>query len=104
MTKILAKAQQRFEQMEIPLGKGILHRITVFYKHTKQREDPRIWASIIKAHLLQPETHALDLLRGIKPFILELDNGDQYLGKVAKGYDVVARNNLLSVKFESLNF
>jgi hypothetical protein len=101
--EILAKAQQRLEQMEIPLGKEILHPITVFYKHTKQKEDPRIWAGIIKAHLLQPETHALDLLRGIRPFILELDNGDQYLGKVAKGYDAVARNNLLSVKFESLN-
>jgi hypothetical protein len=50
--EILAKAQQRFEQMEIPLGKGILHPITVFCKHTKQRNDPRIWAGIIKAHLL----------------------------------------------------
>jgi hypothetical protein len=89
--------------MEIPLGKGILHPIIVFCKHTKQREDPRIWAGIIKAHFLQPETHALDMLRGIRPFILELDNGDQYLGKVAKGYDAVARNNLLSFKFESLN-
>jgi hypothetical protein len=101
--EILAKAQKRFEQMKIPLGKGILYSITVFCKHTKQKNDPRIWAGIIKAHLLQPETHALDLLRGSRPFILELDNGDPYLGKVAKGYDAVARNNLLSVKFESLN-
>lgn len=45
---ILAKAQKRFEQMSIPLGNDILHPITMFCKHTKQREDPRIWAGIIK--------------------------------------------------------
>jgi hypothetical protein len=100
---ILAKAQKRFEQLSIPLGSDILHPITVFCKHTKQREDPRIWAGIIKVHLLHPEIHAIDLLRGTRPFILQLDNGDSYLGKVAKGYDAVARNNLLSVKFENPN-
>jgi hypothetical protein len=101
--EILAKAQQRFEQMSIPLGTGILHPITVFYKHTKQREEPRIWAGIIKVHLLKPEIHAIDLLRGTRSFILELNNGDPYLGKIAKGYDAMAKNNLLSVKFESPN-
>jgi hypothetical protein len=101
--EILAKAQERFVQMSIPLGNDILHPITVFCKYTKQREDPRIWAGIIKAHLLHPETHAIDLLKGTRPFILQLDNGASYLGKVAKGYDAVARNNLLSVKFENPN-
>jgi hypothetical protein len=100
---ILAKAQTRFEQMSIPLGNDILHPITVLCKHTKQKEDPRIWAGIIKVHLLHPETHAIDLLRGTRPFILQLNNGTPYLGKVAKGYDAVARNNLLSVKFENPN-
>jgi hypothetical protein len=99
----LSKAQNRFEEMSIPLGNDILHPITMFCKRTKQREDPRIWAGIIKAHLLYLETHAIDLLRGIRPFILQLDNGNSYLGKVAKGYDAVARNNLLSVKFENPN-
>jgi hypothetical protein len=53
--------------------------------------------------LLKPEPHAIDLLRGTRPFILQLDNDNLYLGKIAKGYDAVARNNLLSVKFESPN-
>jgi hypothetical protein len=94
---------KRFEQMAIPLGTSILHPITVLCKHAKQKEDPRIWAGIIKAHLLKPEIHAIDLLKGTRPFILQLDNKNLYLGKVAKGYDAMARNNLLSVKFESPN-
>jgi hypothetical protein len=53
--------------------------------------------------LLKPEPHAIDLLRGTRPFILQLDNDNLYLGKIAKGYDAVARNNLLSVKFENPN-
>jgi hypothetical protein len=53
--------------------------------------------------LLKPEPHAIDLLRGTRPFILQLDNDNLYLGKIAKGYDVVVRNNLLLAKFESLN-
>jgi hypothetical protein len=40
--EILAKAQERFEQMSIPLGTDILHPITVLCKHTKQKEEPRI--------------------------------------------------------------
>jgi hypothetical protein len=98
--EILAKTKRRFEHMTIPLGTSILHPITVLCKHAKQKEDPRIWAGIIKAHLLKPEIHAIDLLKGSRPFILELDNNNPYLGKVAKGYDAMARNNLLSVKFE----
>jgi hypothetical protein len=101
--EILSKAQNMFKQMGIPLSTGILHPITVFYKHTKQKEDPRIWAGIIKIHLQKPEIHAINLLRGTRPFILQLDQGNSYLGKVAKGYDAVARNNLLSIKFESPN-
>jgi hypothetical protein len=54
----------------------------------------------MKAHLLKPKIHAIDLLKGTRPFILELDNNNSYLGKVAKSYDAMARNNLLSVKFE----
>jgi hypothetical protein len=68
--EILAKIQDRFKQMSIPLGEDILHPITMLCKYTKQKEDPRIWARIIKAHLLKPEIHAIDLLRGTRPFIL----------------------------------
>jgi hypothetical protein len=84
--EILSKAQKRFEQMGIPLGTGILHPITVLCKHSKQKEDPRIWVGIIKAHLQKSKIHAINLLRGTRPFILQLDSGGSYLGKVAKGY------------------
>lgn len=56
-----------------------------------------------QSYLLYHEIRAIDLLRGTRPFILQLDNGESYLGKVAKGYDAVARNNLFSVKFENPN-
>ena len=68
--EIFTKATKRFEQMEIPLGTSILHPITVLCKHTKYKEDPRIWVGIIKAHLLNPKAHAIRLLRETRPFIL----------------------------------
>jgi hypothetical protein len=99
--KILDKALKRFEEMEIPLGTSIRHPINVLCKHTKTREEPRVWVGIIKVHLLQPKIDGIDLLRGVRPFILRLDDNALFLGKVAKDYDAVAKNNLLSVKFAS---
>jgi hypothetical protein len=56
---------------------------------------------ILKAHLMKPEVHGIELLRGTRPFILRLDDDELFLGKVAKGYDTVAKNNLFSVKLTS---
>jgi hypothetical protein len=97
--EILDKALKRFEEMGIPLGTNIRHPISVLCKHTKTREEPRIWVGILKAHLLKPEIHGIDLLRGVRPFLLRLDDNALFLGKVAEGYDTIAKNNLLSVKF-----
>jgi hypothetical protein len=99
--EILDMALKRFEEMKIPLGTNIRHPISILCKHTKTREEPRIWVGILKVHLLQPEVHGIDLLRGVRPFILRLDDNALFLGKIAKGYDTVAKNNLLSVKFTS---
>jgi hypothetical protein len=68
--EILTKAMERFEQMAILLGTSILHPITVLCKHSKQKDEPRIWAGIIKAHLLKLEIHAIGMLKGTRPFIL----------------------------------
>jgi hypothetical protein len=99
--EILDKPLKRFEEMGIPLGTNIRHPISVLCKHTKTREEPRIWVGILKTHLLKPEIHGIDLLRGVRPFLLRLDDNALFLGKVAKGYDTIAKKNLLSVKFTS---
>jgi hypothetical protein len=99
--EILDKAFKRFEEMKIPFGTNIRHPISILCKNTKTQEEPRTWVGILKAHLLKPEIHAIDLLRGIRPFILRLDDNALFLGKVAKGYDAVAKNNLFFVNFAS---
>jgi hypothetical protein len=98
---ILDKAHKRFEDMRILLGTNVRHPISVLCKNTKMHEEPRTWVGILKAHLMNPEVHGIELLRGTRPFILKLDDDELFLGKVAKGYDTVAKNNLLSVKFTS---
>jgi hypothetical protein len=79
--EILDKAPKRFEEMGIPLGTNIPHPISVLYKHTKTKEEPRIWVGILKAHLLQPEVHGIDLLQGVRPFLLKLDDNALFLAK-----------------------
>ena len=44
---------------------------------------------------------AKSLLQGTKAFILNLDEGEPWRGKVCKSYDMLALNNLLSVKITS---
>ena len=98
---ILDKAHRRFEEMSILLGTNVLHPISVLCKNRKTRKESRTWVGILKAHLLKPEVHGIELLRGTKPFIFRLDDDELSLEKVAKGYDTIAKNNLFFVKFTS---
>lgn len=59
------------------------------------------WSDTIKLHLKHPGVDGINLLSGARPFILKLDNDTPTVGKVCKGYNAVARNNLLSVKIAS---
>ena len=77
--------------------------ITILCKHAKEGEQKDIWSGIIKQHLLRPEVDGINLLRGLRPFILRLDNDEIDIGKVCKGYNAIARNNNLSVLIKSEN-
>ena len=60
------------------------------------------WAGTIKLHLKYPEVDGINLLSGIRPFLLTLDE-IMPVGKACKSYYTVARNNLLSLKISSLS-
>ena len=97
------KVVKRCQAMDIQLGKDLIDPMTILCKHAKEGEQKGIWSGIIKLHLARPEVDGINLLKGLRPFILRLDNDEPYLGKVCKGYDAIARNNNLSVLMKSEN-
>ena len=95
--EILGMTQERLKKMKIPLGSKIAEPITILCMNGSARH----WSGTIKLHLTHPDIDGINLLSGVRPFILKLDNDTPTLGKVCKGYNAVARNNLLSVKIAS---
>jgi hypothetical protein len=89
--------------MEILLGTDLIDPVTILCKHTKEGEQRGIWFGIIKLHLLSPEVDGINLLKGLRPFILRLDEDEAYISKVYKGYDAIADNNNLLVLIKSEN-
>ena len=94
---------KRCQAMEIQLGEDLIDPVTILYKHAKEGEQKGVWSGIIKLHLAKPEVDGINLLKGLRPFILRLDKDEPYLGKVCKGYDAIAGNNNLSVLIKSEN-
>lgn len=82
--------------MSIELGELIGETIAImcFHKST-------IWSGTIKFHLKNPDLDVKSLLQGTNVFIITLDDGKSWRGKICKSYDVLALNNLLSVKITS---
>jgi hypothetical protein len=95
--EILGMTQERLREMKIPLGAKIAEPITILCVNGSARH----WSGTIKLHLRHPDIDGINMLSGVRPFILKLDNDTPTLGKVCKGYNAVARNNLLSVKIAS---
>ena len=93
---IMHKVKERFSIIKIELGELIGEPIAImcFHKST-------IWSGTVKLHLKNPMIDAKNLLHGMKAFILILDDGKPWRGKICKSYDVLALNNLLSVKITS---
>ena len=82
--------------MRITLGSRIAEPIAILCRNGSNRH----WTGTIKLHLKYPGVDGINLLSGIRPFILTLD-GKMTVDKVCKSYNTVARNNLLSVKISS---
>ena len=93
---IMHKVKERIQTMNIELGDLIGEPIAImcFHKSTT-------WSGTIKLHLKNPHVDAKSLLQGTKAFIITLDNEKTWRGKICKSYDVLALNNLLSVKITS---
>lgn len=93
---IMHKVKERLTKMKIELGDLIGKPIIIlcFHKTTW-------WSGIIKLHLKNPTLDAKSLLQGTKTFIIALHDEKLWRGKVCKSYDVLALNNLLSVKIMS---
>ena len=66
-SKILAKTKQRLEDMEIPLGNGIVEPIYIPCKEKVKHDKKKFWSGTIKLHLQNPIKDAINMLRGIYP-------------------------------------
>ena len=91
------------ELMHIPLGTSLIEPISVLCMSVKRGGEKGVWAGIVKLHLLNPETDGIAMLKGLRPFILQLDPLPKVgtLGKICKSYHAIARNNNLSIKITS---
>ena len=95
--------KKRLELMHIPLGTSLIKHVSILCMSVKRGGEKGVWAGIIKLHLLKPETDGIAMLKGLRPFILQLDPLPKVgtLGKVCKSYHAIARNNNLSIKITS---
>jgi hypothetical protein len=78
------------------LGNKIVEPIAILCRNGSSRH----WAGTIKLHLKYPGVDGINLLNGIRPFILTLDEV-MTVGKICKSFNTIAKNNLLSVKISS---
>ena len=89
-SEILAKARERAEDMEILLNNGMVEPIYIFCKEN-------FWSGTIKLHFFNLATNVINMLKGVRPFIFNLDDKTT-LEKVCKIWDLIARSNLLPIK------
>ncbi len=98
--EILNMTTTRLASMGIELGIGLAEPIYIPCKEKERNSKLKFWTGTIKIHLKHPKVDGINMLKGLRPFILTLDN-TQILGKICKCYDSIARNTLLSTKIEN---
>ena len=96
--EVLTLTQARLRDMKIPLGSKIAEPIAILCRNGSARH----WSGTIKLHLKHPKVDGINLLNGTRPFILTLD-GNMTVEKICKSYNTVVKNNMLSVKINSLS-
>ena len=84
--------------MKIEIGDDIREPIAILC-HTSTKA----WSGMVKLHLKNPEIDALTFLYGTRPFVLELDDNKLVIAKIAKGYDIIAKSSLVSIRIDSAN-
>jgi len=95
--EIFELTKERLKIMNIEVGQVLDEPIAIMCFHGSRK-----WSGTIKLHLKHPEINGYGLLRGLRPFILKLDNLTYYRGKVSKSFDSIAIASLLSVKVTSI--
>ena len=98
--EILNLASTRLACMGIELGIGMAEPIYIPCKEKERNSKIKYWTWTIKIHLKHPKVDGIGMLKGLRPFILVIDQINT-LGKVCKCYDSIARNTLLSTKIEN---
>ena len=98
--EILTMATSRLACMSIEMGIGLAEPIYIPCKEKERNSKIKFWTGTIKIHLKNPKIDGINMLKGLRPFILTLDK-TQTLGKICKCYDAIARNTLLSTKIEN---
>lgn len=68
--------------------------------NNKSKDEPRLWVGITKLDLLNPAIDAIDLLKGRRLFVLQLNN-TTHLATIAKVFDSMAKRDMMSVNFQS---
>ncbi|KAG0597037.1 hypothetical protein M758_UG306300 [Ceratodon purpureus] len=91
--------------MNIPFGTKHIEPISILCMSVKRGGEKGVYAGIVKLHLFHPKSDGIALLKGLRPFLLQLDTSSNVgtLGKVCKSYHAIARNNNLSIKITSEN-
>ena len=98
--EILTMATYRLTHMNIELEIGLAEPIYIPCKEKERNSKIKFWTGTIKIHLKKPKVDGIAMLKGLRPFILTIDQ-TQTLGKICKCYDSIARNTLLSSKIEN---
>ena len=93
---IMNKIKEILNIMNIKTGELIAEPIAIMCYHKSTT-----WNGTIKLHLNNPVVDARNLLQGTEAFILILDEGITWRGKICKSYDMLALNNIFSVKISS---
>ena len=98
--EVLNMATTRLAFMGIELGIGMAEPIYIPCKEKERNTKIKFWTGTLKIHLKHPKVDGIGMLKGLRPFILEIDH-IKTLGKVCKSYDSIARNTWLSTKIEN---
>ena len=60
----------------------------------------KIWSGMVKIHLRNPNPDAIGLLKGIKIFVIPLNEDTPTIAKISKRYDTIVPNSHTSLKIE----
>ena len=96
--EVKAACLERLRFMNIPLGTKYSNPIDIGINTVT-----RNWSGFIKLHLLHPRQDGLALLRGERPFVMIMGDGEKVIGKVEKGFHLLtkAKNMRLHLKGEA---